>query len=114
MEEDDKELIELKSLYDELWHDAKTVVKDMRRSISIYLYSALVTFVVALITITYTITFAFNLLVGNVNLYTYLGTFFEAGSSIIIVIFGIFLLRWYKRLGKRYSRLIEMEKELED
>ncbi len=36
MLDEDKELPELKELYYELWSDARTMIKDMKRSIYIY------------------------------------------------------------------------------
>jgi hypothetical protein len=114
MEEEHKELITLKSLYDELWSDARTMVKDMRRSISLYLYSAMVTFTVAAVTITYAFVYVMNVILGNANLLNYLGAVGETAASVVIVAFGVALIRWYRKLRKKYSRLIQIEKELED
>jgi hypothetical protein len=39
MLDEDNELAELKELYDELWNDGRTMIKDMNRSIYVYLFA---------------------------------------------------------------------------
>jgi uncharacterized protein YybS (DUF2232 family) len=110
MTQDEEELIQLKELYEELWHDAKTLVKDMKRSILMYLYSAFVTFAVAALGFSYSTVYWVGLLYGNTSILNYIGAIIEPVSSVVITIFGITLLRWYFRIKKRYSRLTEIEK----
>jgi ABC-type nickel/cobalt efflux system permease component RcnA len=110
MTQNEEELIQLKELYEELWHDAKTLAKDMKRSIFMYLYSALVTFAVAVLGFTYSAVYWAGLLNGNTSVLNYIGAIIEPVSSVMITIFGITLLRWYFRIKKRYSRLTEIEK----
>jgi hypothetical protein len=45
MANEDKELPQLKALYDELWSDARTMIKDMNKSIYVYLFAGFLTLV---------------------------------------------------------------------
>jgi hypothetical protein len=110
VEEDDKKLEDLKSIYDELWLDAKTLVKDMRKSVYIYLYAGLVTLVVAIASVIGVLPFYLTLLINNGNLLTWAFVIFEIVATVIVISFGIQFLFWFKTLKRRYSRLIEMEK----
>jgi len=46
-----KELPQLKALYDELWTDARTMIKDMNKSIYVYLFAGFLTLVFSTIMI---------------------------------------------------------------
>ena len=51
MADEDKELPQLKALYDELWNDARTIIKDMNKSIYIYLFAGFLSLVFSVIMI---------------------------------------------------------------
>lgn len=114
MKQDEEELIQLKELYEELWHDAKSLAKDMQRSIMIYLYSAGLTFAVAVLTILFAVSYFMVVLQGNASLFHYVGAIVETVGSIFIIIFGLKLLSWYFIIKKRYSKLTEIERTIED
>jgi uncharacterized protein YybS (DUF2232 family) len=111
---EEKELVQLREIYEELWRDAKALIKDMRRSIAICLYSALVTFTVVILSISYSIMYYLALLSGETSMLYYIGAIVEPIGAVVLIIFGIKLLQWYFLFKKRYSKLIEMEKTLED
>lgn len=111
---EDEELTQLKTLYDELWHDAKTMIKDMNRSIYMYLFSGFITLVLSVIMIGTAISDWNKILLGNASTLTYFYAIVETPGSVAYVIFGITLLHWYRKLKNRYSRLIRMGKTLED
>ena len=72
MVDEENELPELKTLYDELWSDARTMIKDMKRSIYIYLFAGFITLVFSVIMIGTAISDWNKILSGNVSTFTYL------------------------------------------
>lgn len=114
LEDKNKELPELKTLYDELWSDAKTMVKDMNKSISIYLYAGFVTLLVSAFAITAAVSYLYALFSGASNLTIWFFSIMETVSAVVTVAFGARLLSWYRRLKKKYSKLIQMGETLRD
>lgn len=113
-ENESKELPELKILYDELWSDAKTLFRDMSRSISIYLYAGVLTVIVAVFAFT-TAYSMFSALSSNTsNIFLWSFGIVEITCAVVAVAFGGLLLSWYRRLRKKYWKLIEMEENLRD
>jgi hypothetical protein len=110
----DEELPELKALYDELWRDARTMIKDMKRSIYIYLFAGFITLVFSAIMIGTAISDWNKILTGNISTFTYLYVIAGTLGSVIYVAFGVLLLYWYNKLKNRYARLIKLEKTLRD
>ena len=111
---EDEELTQLKTLYDELWHDARTMIKDMNRSIYMYLFSGFITLAFSAIMIGTAISDWNKIVLGNASTLTYFYAIVETPGSVMMVIFGVSLLYWYYKLKNRYSRLIRMGKTLED
>lgn len=114
MEDDNKQLSELKTIYDELWSDAKTLFKDMKKSIVIYLYAGFVTLIVAVSAIVNAIPYFLLILLGKGNLFDWSFVIIEIVAAVVVVSFAAKLLMWYKGLKRRYARLIHMEKSLGD
>ena len=114
MEEENKELPQLKALYDELWSDARTMIKDMKKSIFVYLFAGFITLVFSTIMIGTAISDWSKILAGGASTLTYFYAMVETPGAVFYVAFGVLLLHWYNKLKNRYSRLIKMEKELED
>jgi hypothetical protein len=112
--EEDKELPQLKALYDELWSDARTMIKDMKRSIFVYLFTGFITLVFSAIIIGTAISDWGKILSGGASTLTYFYAVVETPGAVFYVAFGILLLYWHNKLKNRYSRLIRIEKELED
>jgi len=114
MADGDKELPELKALYDELWSDARTMIKDMKRSISIYLFAGFITLVFSVIIIGTAISDWNKILSGSASALTYFYAIAETPGAVFYVAFGVLLLYWYNKLKNRYARLIRLEKTIED
>jgi len=114
MADEDKELPELKALYDELWSDARTMIKDMKRSISIYFFTGFITLAFSVIIIG-TATSDWNkILSGSASTLTYFYAIAATIGAVFNVAFGVALLYWYNKLRNRYARLIRLEKTIED
>ncbi len=112
--EQDKELPQLKALYDELWSDARTMIKDMKRSIFVYLFAGIMILAFSAIMIGTAISDWSKILSGGASALTYFYAMIETPGAVFCVAFGVSLLYWYNKLKNRYSRLIRIEKELED
>jgi hypothetical protein len=114
MVNEDKELPELKALYDELWINARTMIKDMNRSIYLYLFTAVITLAFSAIMIGTAISDWNKILSGNISTFTYFYAIVETPGAVIYVAFSVALIYWYNKLKKRYERLIQLEKTIED
>jgi hypothetical protein len=114
MVDENKELPELKKLYDELWSDARTMIKDMNRSIYVYLFAGFITLVFSVIIIGTAISDWNKILSGSATSLTYFYAIMETPGAVFYVAIGVFLLYWYRKLKNRYSRLIQLEKTIKD
>ena len=114
MEDENEELPGLKILYDELWSDARTVIKDMNRSIHVYLLTGFVTLAFSVIIIGTAISDWNKIFSGGASTLTYFYAIMEIPGAVFYVAFGVFLLWWYNKLRNRYSRLIQLEKTIKD
>jgi len=114
MADQDEELPELKAVYDELWSDARTLIKDMKRSIFIYPFTGFITLVLSAIMIGTAISDWNKILTGNIGTFTYLYAVVGTLGSVIYPAFGVYLLYWYNKLKNRYARLIQLEKNIRD
>jgi uncharacterized membrane protein len=112
MANEDEELPQLKALYDELWTDARTMIKDMNKSIFVYLFAGFLTLVFSTIIIGSGISDWNKIFSGDASTLTYFYVIAETFGSVVYVIFSIMLLYWYRKLRGRYSKLIKMEKSL--
>jgi hypothetical protein len=114
MVDGDEELPELKALYDELWSNARTMIKDMKRSISIYLFTGFVTLALSAIMIGTAISDWNKILSGSASALTYFYAVVETPGAVFYVAFGVLLLYWFNKLKNRYARLIRLEETIED
>lgn len=109
----DEELAQLKTVYDELWSDARTMVKDMNRSIrSVYL-SGFFMLLMACMQALSAHQVYMKILGGSTR---WLDQFYLYAISlgvVVMVVGGIYTLRAYYELKNRYARLSELEKTLE-
>jgi len=112
MADEDKELLQLKALYDELWSDARSMIKDMNKSVFVYLFAGFLSLVFSTIMIGSGIANWNKIFSGEAETLTYVYVIAETFGSVIYVIFGIILLHWYRKLKGRYSKLIKMEESL--
>ena len=108
----DEELTQLKELYDELWNDARSLIKDMNKSIYVYLFAGFLSLVFSAIMIGSGISNWNKVFSGDTDTLTYVYVIAETFGSVIYVAFGITLLYWYRKLKGRYSKLIKMEQSL--
>jgi len=111
---DNDELPELKAVYDELWSDAITMIKDMKKSIYLYSFTGFITLVLSAIMIGTAISDWNKILSGNIGPFTYLYAVAGTLGSVIYPAFGVYLLYWYNKLKNRYARLIQLEKTIRD
>lgn len=114
MVDEDKELPELKVLYDELWSNARTMIKDMKRSIYIYFFTGFITLAFSVIMIGTAISDWNKILSGAASTLTYIYAIVGSFGSVFYVAFGVLLLYWHNKLKNRYARLIKLEKTIED
>jgi hypothetical protein len=114
MLDEDKELPELKALYDELWSDARTMIKDMNRSIYVYLFAGFITLVFSVIIIGTAISDWNKILSGSASSLTYFYAIVGTPGAVFYVAVGVFLLYSYSKLKNRYSRLIRLERTIKD
>jgi hypothetical protein len=114
MVDKDEDLSELKAVYDELWRDAKTMIKDMKRSIHLYSFTGFITLVFSVIMIGTAISDWNKILSGNIGTFTYLYAIAGTLGSVIYVALGVLLIYWYNKLKNRYTRLIQLEKTIRD
>ena len=113
MEDENKELTGLRELYDEMWSDARTMIKDMKKSIFVFLFTGFITLAFSAIMIGTAISDWSKILSGDASTLTYFYALVETPGAVFYVAFGAMLLYWHNKFRKRYSKLIKMEKELE-
>ena len=111
---DENEISNLKGLYDELWSDAKNLIQDMQKSISLYKYSSFLLFGLIIYPIYHIFLTVFVMPRYFLNEGVLFGLISYLFVIIILVFFGFRLLRIYLKLKKRYSKLWKMRSELED
>jgi hypothetical protein len=107
--QEDNELIELKAIYDSLWSDAKTLVKDMRKSVAVYQYAGMITIALAFITVTSGLPYYLQIINGLATLLTATVVGFQIAVITLEIIVGVKLLKWHSKLKKRYARLMKAE-----
>jgi hypothetical protein len=110
---ENEELAQLKTVYDELWSDAKTMIKDMKKSIYLYLFAGFITLVFSVIMIGTAISDWNKILLGGASTLTYFYAIVETPGAVFYVAFGVVLLYWYYKLKNRYAKLIQLEKTIE-
>ena len=111
---EDDELIQLKTLYDELWGDARTMIKDMNRSITVVFLFGLIMFAIAPMNLGTVVEMYTRISAGSTR---WLDYFYLVATSFGIVISlaaGVAMMRWYYDLKNRYAKLIQLEKTFED
>lgn len=112
--ENEEEIPKLRELYDELWHDAKTMIRDMKEGISMYKFSGIFICLYAYFAFWITLTGSLKIIAGGADLTSYFNAFFGAFAIVFFALFGLRLIRFYYKLKERYAKLLEMEKKIED
>ena len=111
---ENEKLSDLKTAYDELWRDARTMVKDMNRSITIVFLFGLSMLSIAPIELGTLVEMYAKITAGSARWLDYFYMLAGAFGAVISTVAGIFMIRWYNKLKNRYSKLIELEKTLEE
>jgi hypothetical protein len=107
---DEEGLDDLRSLYDDLWKDARTLAVDMNRSIQMYLLAGLLMLVFGIIILSYAAVSLQRIYTGSAGATDYAAAIGETIGGVLMVIVGPVLIRWYYRLKSRYARLSSIEK----
>jgi len=109
---ENEELPNLKVVYDELWSDARTMIKDMNRAIrSVFLVGFFMLWGAGMQFLSAHQVYM-KILGGSTR---WLDQFYLYAISlgvVVMVVGGIGTLRAYNQLKKRYARLNELEKTL--
>ena len=111
---EDEELTPLKTVYDELWRDARTMVRDMNRTITSVFFVGFFMLWGAVMQSLSAHQIYMKILGGSTR---WLDQFYLYAISlgvVVMIVGGIWTLRSYNELKKRYARLSELEKSLED
>jgi len=111
---ENEKLAQLKMVYDELWSDAKTMIKDMNSSITMVFLFGVMMFVIFPLTIGTIIEMYSRIALGSARALDYFYLVATAFGSVVSVVAGIMMLRWYYKLKNRYAKLIQLEKTIED
>jgi membrane protein YqaA with SNARE-associated domain len=110
----DEELSELKKVYDELWRDAKTLIKDMNSNITTVFLFGITMLALSMIEFGTAIKMYSRIAAGSTEALDFFYLVATAFGSIISAIAGVMMLRWYSKLKNRYAKLIQLEKTIED
>lgn len=108
------ELPQLKTVYDELWRDAKTMIKDMTRSIKAVFFTGYMMLTIALLTFLSAHQTYMKIVLGSTRTLDYFYLIAESFGVVIMIVAGIWCIRIYYKLKNRYRRLIQLEKAIED
>ena len=103
-------LEDLKVLYDDLWKDARTLAKDMYRSIQLYLLAGVFTLIYGFVILAYALVSWQRIYSGSTEIADYAAAIGETIGGVIQIIVGPLLIRWYFKLKSRYASLATMEK----
>jgi hypothetical protein len=90
------------------------MIKDMKKSIFVYLFTGFITLAFSAIMIGTAISDWNKILSGGASTLTYFYAITGTFGAVFYVPFGVALLYWHNKLKNRYSKLIKIEKELED
>ncbi len=112
MEED--ELIQLKTVYDELWQDAKTMIKDVTRSIKAVFFVGYMMLVIAFLQFFSAHQIYMKIVEGSTRMLDYFYLITISVGVVILIVGGIWSIRGYYKLKNRYKRIIQLEKKIGD
>jgi ABC-type multidrug transport system permease subunit len=101
-----EKLVEINEIYKELTQDALSLTNDLVDSIKMWPFGIAFLFLVAVL-----YSWLFVLPSWNANLFTAL---FSALMSGFMVLLGLFATKRYLWLRKKYARLFEIKKKLEE
>ena len=108
--DNDSGLEDLKSLYDDLWKDARTLANDMYRSIQLYLLAGVFTLIYGFVILAYALVSWQRIYSGSTDIADYAAAIGETIGGVIQIIVGPLLIRWYFKLKSRYVTLASIKK----
>ena len=111
---DEMELTPLKKVYDELWRDAKTMIKDMNASIKMVFFCGWLLFVVASLELLSAHQTYVRIAEGSTRGLDYFYLVMMLGSAVFLIGAGVLMIRYYKTLKNRYASVIQLKKTIED
>ena len=108
------EISTLKTVYDELWQNARAMIKDMNNSISTVFLFGLTMLMLAPMELGTAVEMYIKINTGSSRWLDYLYLAGGTIGTIVALIGGINMIRWHYQLKNRYSNLLELEKTLEE
>ena len=111
---EDEKLVQLKTIYDELWSDARTMIKDMNNNITMIFLFGLLLLAASLMSFGTAVDMYSRINAGSTRWLDYFYLVTTSLGMVITVIAGVGMMRWHFTLKERYAKLILLEKTLED
>ena len=112
-EQMENELPELKNLYSSLWEDARTLVKDMAYNIRMIGFFGIMLLSMSIMELGSADASWSRITTGVPRTFDYVYLVGGVVGTIVCIVGGILMIRYYYLLKNRYSRVIELEKKLE-
>ena len=109
--ENDQEIDDLKALYEELAQNGKRLAKDIRKSIDFYLLLGLISLLLTFFSFAIVGGFAYYISKGVLVPGAWAVVIIFSVTSLILLGFGLSLIRLYCAWRIRYKSLLEMEKK---
>ena len=110
---EEMELTPLKKVYDELWRDAKTMIKDMHAGIRMVFFFGQMLFAVAVLELASAAQMYGRIVEGSTRGLDYFYLVVMLGSAVFLIFVGVLMIRYYQILKNRYARVIQLETTLE-
>jgi len=111
---EEMELTPLKKVYDELWSDAKTMINDMNRNITVVFLFGLTMLAIAPMNLGTVVEMYARITAGSTRWLDYFYLIATSFGTVISLMAGVGMIRWYYKLKNRYVKLIQLEKTIED
>jgi membrane protein YqaA with SNARE-associated domain len=111
---EDEKIAQLKTVYDELWSDAKTMIKDMNNNITVVFLFGLAMLAIAPMELGTVVQMYARITAGSTRWLDYFYLIATSFGSVISAVAGVAMIRWYYKLKNRYARVIQLEKTFED
>jgi hypothetical protein len=108
------ELPELKMVYDERWRDAKTMIRDMTRTIKAVFFMGYMMLTIALLLSLSAHQTYMKVVLGSTRTLDYFYLIAESFGVVIMIVAGIWSIRGYYKLKNRYRQIIQLEKTIEE
>lgn len=111
---EEETLTQLKTIYDELWIDAKTMIKDVNTSITVVFLFGVTMFAIAPMNLGTVVEMYARIAAGSTRWLDYFYLIVTSFGMVISVVAGVGMIHWYSKLKNRYVKLRQLEKNLEE